>query len=1034
MKKSIFLFFAAILCAIGVNAADIPAGTKLYLKPNSNWSGARYAVYFYGNGDTWVSMQLVSGESNIYEVTSPNKVYKNLIFCRMDPNIATNGWDNDGNNMWNQTSDLTYDGTKNLYTVKENTWDKGGGTWSVYTPPTTETKYYVTGTGNLVGGDGWKANEVELVLSDGKYTHTFTGLTKGETYELKVTQNGNWNEGVWGAQNLNNISYYDISGNDNIVLKPSQDGDLTVSFSNNIISLSGITAPKRYITGESLVGNWNGDAQLMNYANGKHTFTKTLAAGTYAFKITDGTWNNSWGNNGGNYEFTTTEGEVTIEFDDTNKSINVILPEINYFITGNTDLVGGDGWKANEIKMTETSGIYTYEFTNLAADKLYLMKVTNGSWSESYGHDALQNTDAKVENYGGNIAFYLSAAGNVNVSFDLANKKITLTGSFAAIPAVRIHFVNTDGWEKVYAYAWDGDSKNAEYPGEDITSQTDGKVNDFNVHYIEFKLGKYANVIFGCGTDECKTGDMTVSDHVGKYYYDGTWYDSTNDIPAPADPAEVKCYLMGNGDWENGVEMTLNPENDNEFVLNCHHISAPFKFKYGEEWSDQVENYDFTGIAWVDGNIELPEGCYSFYFKKDSKKVYIAECTPTPYDVTLEGMVTSQFPRNGRGYTLLVDGEGNELQIWNESAAWAYGDYTVTGDLYGVTVEGTGTWADVDGVETLTATLQACGAIYNVTATVGTIQSFTINSFDATYTVDSEYGEVIFRGVAEEGGDFEIYVGNTPEGQYAIGMWNTTEIMATEITDFELNSLTKEYKLGGVFEDEVGNTYEVFIIALPAEQPVEIWEDDNASIIAANAGKVVDVQVNRYFAPNTLYTIALPFTLNNVSSLFGNQAYEYTSLKQNGSDVVLVFSKVNTIIAGKPYLIEPTKEVDGFAVNGVTLSNNPQTISKTVSKTTVSMEAVLSVNTDETTDGKYWLAADRYLYSNEKPLPSLRALFTITTAGGIAPRARVELNENTVTGVDDITTDEAATIKLLDNNQLIIIRGGEMYNAQGQKL
>jgi hypothetical protein len=223
-------------------------------------------------------------------------------------------------------------------------------------------------------------------------------------------------------------------------------------------------------------------------------------------------------------------------------------------------------------------------------------------------------------------------------------------------------------------------------------------------------------------------------------------------------------------------------------------------------------------------------------------------------------------------------------------------------------------------------------------------------------------------------------------------------------------------------------------MAEPAERPVEIGEDNNALILAANAGKVVDVQVNRYFAPNTLYTIALPFTLNNVSSLFGNQAYEYTSLKQNGSDVVLVFSKVNTIIAGKPYLIEPTEEVDGFAVNGVTLSNNPQTISKTVSKTTVSMEAVLSVNTDETTDGKYWLAADRYLYSSENTLRSLRALFTITTAGGIAPRARVELNENATTGVDNITTDDAATIKLLDNNQLIIIRGGEMYNAQGQKL
>jgi hypothetical protein len=55
-----------------------------------------------------------------------------------------------------------------------------------------------------------------------------------------------------------------------------------------------------------------------------------------------------------------------------------------------------------------------------------------------------------------------------------------------------------------------------------------------------------------------------------------------------------------------------------------HSISAPFKFKYGETWTDQVENYDFPGIVWKDGNIELPEGIYDFYFKKNTQKVYIA--------------------------------------------------------------------------------------------------------------------------------------------------------------------------------------------------------------------------------------------------------------------------------------------------------------------------------------------------------------------------------------------------------------------------
>lgn len=89
-------------------------------------------------------------------------------------------------------------------------------------------------------------------------------------------------------------------------------------------------------------------------------------------------------------------------------------------------------------------------------------------------------------------------------------------------------------------------------------------------------------------------------------------------------PAEVKCYLMGNGDWDNGVEMTLNPDNDNEYMLLDHYISAPFKFKLGDEWSDQVENYDFPGIGWDNTNITLPEGYYDFYFKKDIKKAYIA--------------------------------------------------------------------------------------------------------------------------------------------------------------------------------------------------------------------------------------------------------------------------------------------------------------------------------------------------------------------------------------------------------------------------
>ncbi len=108
--------------------SEVPK-TILYLQPNSNWNvdNARFAAYFFGNGETWSSMTDADGDG-IYEVEAPNG-YPSVIFCRMNPATTVNNWDN----KWNQTSDLVVpsDGT-NLYIVEEGTWDKGNGTWSTY--------------------------------------------------------------------------------------------------------------------------------------------------------------------------------------------------------------------------------------------------------------------------------------------------------------------------------------------------------------------------------------------------------------------------------------------------------------------------------------------------------------------------------------------------------------------------------------------------------------------------------------------------------------------------------------------------------------------------------------------------------------------------------------------------------------------------------------------------------------------------------------------------------------------------------------
>ena len=100
---------------------------KLYLTPNTNWENdnARFAAYFFGNGEKWVSMT-DPDKDGVYEVEIPTG-YPNVIFCRMNPNASANNW----NNKWNQTADLVIPTNgNNHYTVKAGTWDKGGGTWS----------------------------------------------------------------------------------------------------------------------------------------------------------------------------------------------------------------------------------------------------------------------------------------------------------------------------------------------------------------------------------------------------------------------------------------------------------------------------------------------------------------------------------------------------------------------------------------------------------------------------------------------------------------------------------------------------------------------------------------------------------------------------------------------------------------------------------------------------------------------------------------------------------------------------------------
>ena len=202
------MLIAMAVAVIPASAQTMTGGEKLYLKPNSNWTqaNARFAIYVFGNGEAWANMSDPDGDG-IYEATVPAGSWTNVIFCRMNPSTTANNW----NNKWNQTGNLTYDGTKNQCAIKDGQWDCGSNvTWSKYTPPACTDHnlgsngkctndgcdgghyYTVAGSKDLCGTEWTPSdNTNDMTYADGVYTKVYENVNAG-SYEFKCVQDHAW--------------------------------------------------------------------------------------------------------------------------------------------------------------------------------------------------------------------------------------------------------------------------------------------------------------------------------------------------------------------------------------------------------------------------------------------------------------------------------------------------------------------------------------------------------------------------------------------------------------------------------------------------------------------------------------------------------------------------------------------------------------------------------------------------------------------------------------------------------------------------
>ena len=128
------------------------------------------------------------------------------------------------------------------------------------------------------------------------------------------------------------------------------------------------------------------------------------------------------------------------------------------------------------------------------------------------------------------------------------------------------------------------------------------------------------------------------------------------------DPTEIKYVLMGvGGDWANGIDMTANPDNADEYMLLGQTISEGDSVKVvrledgvAKHWCGAVKEGVTVNITPDDkmGNIILTPGLYDFYYDVAADAIWIAEAAQSAIDnVVLENKATKVI-RNGQMYII----------------------------------------------------------------------------------------------------------------------------------------------------------------------------------------------------------------------------------------------------------------------------------------------------------------------------------------------------------------------------------------------
>ena len=722
---SLIMVVAMLLTMMPASIFAVEDTNKIYLKPSSNWAkdGARFAIYaWWDSGNQWFDMT-DSNSDGIYEAELPVSV-SNIIFCRMNPSDAANDW----NNKWNQTGDLKVQTNgNNCYTVKEGTWDQGGGTWSriaeefsvtyvltnlsssntaatieentAYTTTLTAAEDYAlpasvnvsvngivltegyaydAATGNLnidaaaVTGDivitaeavrgwitvyfqnNWLWSELSVYYWGGSESTAWPGdkmifVENDGTYDIYsakipadvtgVVFNGKKNDGSGATDQTPDITGDAIVYDDKCYYMKWDNGNQVDTFdytppADGEGEEPVIPEPTYIIAGSGMFGTeWdpsNTANKMTLNADGLYEKVYTnVAAGTYEFKVTDGTWVNCWPN--GNYALTVAEeSNVTILFNAETKAIEVKQEPVaaklstDYYLVGylnNADYSGNNYHFDESGKLTVKFNATSYVMIKNAAGKTYYFKTyCTAATGTLYGSGA----NEKMNVPGGlDLTFTLAenADGTLTLSYEVAEPETPANAEYYLV-----------GYINGKDYGIEGDSANlGEY------KFVDGKLS------VKFTQDSYVVV----------KSDSNVM-------YCAQSYSTAKTVTLKAGYSE-KLFVPGNVDLT--FSLVTNADGTLTLSYESGTVTPPAETKY--YLVGYLNNADYAGedYVFVDGKLTVTFNADSYVYVKDGNNTnYMAAsyCQDTTVQLAAGNMEKMFVPGNTElTFTLVVNADGS---------------------------------------------------------------------------------------------------------------------------------------------------------------------------------------------------------------------------------------------------------------------------------------------------------------------------------------------------------------------------------------